>query len=122
VETQLEGKWQMLRAEMAGEVAPELLAARTEVRLGAGVYEVWFGGERADRGSYREDEAAAGFRTLTLTGTDGQNAGRVIRGIFQLMGNRLRVCYGLDGQRPDDFSTRQGDQRYLATYRRILVD
>jgi hypothetical protein len=38
--------------------------------------------------------------------------------LYQLAGDRLRVCYGLDGVTPDAMATRARDQRYLATYAR----
>lgn len=118
VENRIEGTWQMVRAELAGEAAPELVASRTVVRLEGGKYEVEFGGEVSDRGTYQED-ATTEQRTLVLAGVAGPNAGRTIPCIFQLMGDRLRVCYGLDGVLPEAFITRPGEQRYLVTYRRI---
>jgi hypothetical protein len=33
-------------------------------------------------------------------------------------GNRLRICYGLDGTLPGGFKTTPDSQLYLATYRR----
>jgi uncharacterized protein (TIGR03067 family) len=118
VESVLEGTWQMIRAEQAGETAPELVVSQMSVRLAAGAYEVIFGGEVSDRGTYQETAATA-WRTLILHGVVGPNAGRSIPCIFQLMGDRLRVCYGLDGVLPVEFATREGDRRYLAVYRRV---
>jgi uncharacterized protein (TIGR03067 family) len=118
VETQLEGRWQMVRAELAGEAAPELVTEHTVVTLAAGRYEVRFDDEVADSGTYRED-AATEPATIILHGTVGPNAGRTIPCIFQLMGDRLRVCYGLDGLMPEAFATRPGELRYLVTYRRL---
>jgi uncharacterized protein (TIGR03067 family) len=119
VDAILEGQWQMVRAEQAGDAAPDYFVARTELRFAGGAYEVWFGGERSDRGTYREEAATGGARGLELRGAEGPNAGRTLRCIFQLMGDRLRICYGLDGVRPAVFATQAGDQRYLATYRRV---
>lgn len=112
----------MVRAERSGAEAPEYFVARTEVRLAAGTYEVWFGGERSDCGAYREEGQVGGALGLELRGTEGPNAGRTIRCLFQLVGDRLRICYGLDGVRPTAFVTRAGDQLYLATYRRVVTD
>lgn len=108
----------MVRAELAGEAAPELVVEHTTVTLTGGGYEVRFQGEVADRGTYRE-EATAGLGTLVLRGTSGPNAGRTIPCLFQLMGDRLRICYGLDGVLPVAFATRPGELRYLVTYRRV---
>jgi len=104
----------MVRAEFAGEDAPDMLALRVELELTADTYAVRFAGQVADRGNY----ALATANALTLTGTDGPNRGRTIPCIFQLVGNRLRICYGLDGAAPAAFATVSGTPHYLATYRR----
>lgn len=117
MESKLEGNWQMVRAELAGEAAPELVTTNMMLTLAVGGYEVRYGGVISDRGTFVVD-ATAEQRTLLLTGVEGPNADRTIPCIFQLAGDRLRVCYGLDGILPDGFSTQVGEARYLATYRR----
>ncbi len=111
------GHWQMIRAELSGETAPELAVRPTELHLSATSYAVHFDGEPIDRGSIEIAESPEG-RTMILRGETGPNAGRTIRCIFQLVGDRLRICYGLDGLTPTGFTTRAGQSRYLATYRR----
>jgi len=113
----LEGRWQPLRAELAGESAPGEALERMEVELVAGRYIVRFGGEISDEGTYAHAADAAPMR-LTLTGTGGPNAGRTIPCIFQLVGDRLRICYGLGGARPETFAAPAGTQHYLVSYRR----
>lgn len=112
--TPLIGIWELVRAEQAGEPSPELIALGVELEITAHGYTVRFGGQIADRGALRLDSPAA----LTLTGSDGPNHGRVIPCIYQLAGDRLRVCYGMDGITPEKFSTTTGSPHYLATYRR----
>jgi uncharacterized protein (TIGR03067 family) len=109
----LTGCWEMIKAELAGENAPDMLALRVELELAPDAYTVRFAGQVADRGTWVLEG-----RTLTLTGREGPNQGRVIPCIMQLAGDRLRVCYGLDGTAPTEFATRAGVQHYLATYRR----
>jgi uncharacterized protein (TIGR03067 family) len=106
----------MIRAEQYGEDAPDLLALRVELELTADTYIVRFAGKVADHGTY-----TIAANALTLTGTAGPNQGRTIPCIFQLVGDRLRVCYGLDGTAPTAFATVAGAQHYLATYRRKLA-
>jgi uncharacterized protein (TIGR03067 family) len=113
----LEGTWQMIRAELAGEAAPELVTQKTEVELTAGAYVVRYAGEIVDRGSYAI-AAAIETKTIVLRGMAGPNAGRTIPCIYQLKNDRLRICYGLDGIAPTEFTTNPGQQRYLAVYRR----
>lgn len=108
----------MIRAEMSGEPAPELVIQRTVLEIAPNAYRVVFDGRAVDAGAC-EISSAGPERQLVMRGGAGTNAGRVIRGIFQLVGDRLRICYGLDAQIPDSFTTVPGDARYLATYRRL---
>lgn len=112
----LDGIWEMVRAEFDGDEAPELVVIQTEVELRDGTYFVRFAGRVADRGSFELGETA-GTKTILLRGVEGPNAGRTIPCIYQRVGERLRVCYGLDGVAPVEFATASGQQRYLATYR-----
>jgi uncharacterized protein (TIGR03067 family) len=107
----------MVRAEHAGEPSPELVALRVELHFTADTYAVRFAGELADRGTYTHAPGGT-HAALTLVGIKGPNAGRAIPCIYQLVGNRLRICYGLAGTPPTAFATSPGTQLYLATYRR----
>ena len=113
----LDGIWEMIRAESEGEPSSDLLALRVELHLTADTYHVHFAGELADQGTYTRTSSAP-HATLILLGAKGSNAGRTIPCIYQLVGDRLRVCYGLDGTTPTTFATTAGSTHYLATYRR----
>jgi uncharacterized protein (TIGR03067 family) len=113
----LDGIWEMARAESGGEPSTDLLALRVELHLTADTYQVHFAGELADQGTYTRTTAEP-HAALILLGAKGPNAGRTIPCIYQLVGDRLRVCYGLDGTTPTKFETDAGSLRYLATYRR----
>lgn len=117
---QFEGTWEMMRAETDGEASMDLLALGVVLRLADGQYSVRFGGELADRGHYTFSPGNA--TALTLTGAEGPNAGRTIPCLYQLMGNRLRICYGLDGEAPTSFVTKDTPHRYLAIYRRQVAE
>ena len=109
----LPGKWLPVRAELDGQPAPALALERMEFHLTATDYAVHFGGEPYDCGTFTHTET-----TLHLTAQKGPNAGRVITAIYQLAGDRLRICYGLDGTSPSVFKTSPASARYLVTYRR----
>ncbi len=113
----LHGTWEMIRAESGGEPSTDLLALRVELHLTAETYQVHFAGELADQGTYARTPAGT-HATFLLLGAKGPNAGRTIPCIYQLAGDRLRVCYGLDGTVPEKFATTAGSSHYLATYRR----
>jgi uncharacterized protein (TIGR03067 family) len=113
----LTGTWEMIRAESAGEPSPDLIPLRVELQLTADTYAFHLAGEIADRGTYAV-MAAQPHHALALCGTLGPNNGRTIPCIYQLAGDRLRICYGLDENLPSDFKTTADSQLYLATYRR----
>jgi uncharacterized protein (TIGR03067 family) len=108
----------MTRAELGGEQAPELLAQRTIIEFSKGVYRVRFDEQIVDQGTFKTSPAEP-YESLQLFGTSGPNDGRTISCIYQLVGERLRVCYGMDGCWPTEFTTIAGQNRYLATYRRV---
>ena len=110
----LHGNWRPVRAELDGQEAPAMALDRMELALSEVSYTVRFAGEVHDQGVWNVTES-----TLTLTCQHGANDGRQIPAIYQLAGERLRVCYGLDGNVPADFKTSANSQRYLVTYRRL---
>ena len=116
-ENQLHGTWAMIRAEYAGEEAPETVASHTTVEFSDAGYRVRFSGQIVDEGTLKVNPADPA-KKLVLVGTSGTNKGCTLPCIYQLVGDRLRVCYGIDGIPPLDFTTRSGQNRYLATYRR----
>lgn len=104
----------MIRAENDGGSSSELVDLQIHLALTADTYVVRFAGQVADQGTFKLPTPGA----LALTGTEGPNAGRTIPAIFQLVGDRLRICYGLDGTPPTAFAAPAGQPRYLATYKR----
>jgi uncharacterized protein (TIGR03067 family) len=118
--TPLDGVWELVRAELDGESAPELVTVNTILELTGGAYVVRFQGKIADRGRF-ELGGTKEIRTIHIHGVKGTNAGRTIPCIYQHAGDRLRVCYGLGGETPTDFKTGSGQNRYLATYRRKQI-
>lgn len=122
------GTWQMVRAEFDGENAPDEVAQHTEIRFTPSHYSVLFAGQTADSGSIEFPPIAnlleggpahAAVAIFSLHGQQGTNAGRTIPCIGQRVGDRLRICFGLAGMLPTEFSTHVGQQRYLATYRLV---
>jgi uncharacterized protein (TIGR03067 family) len=113
----IDGIWQIVKAELAGEEMPAFVAEKIEVELSGGSYIVRFAGEVSDRGTVRLG-TSGDHKAMHLTGVEGANAGRTIPAIYQHVGDRLRVCYGLDGTAPGAFATGTGQKHYLATYRR----
>ncbi len=117
----LEGIWQPVRAELEGELAPDFALEKIRLILRAGNYRVELDHEEMDFGNYRVRAANERDR-LDLEGLRGTNAGRRIPALYQLRGDRLRVCYGLNGADPNEFHAPANSAKYLVTYRRILSE
>ncbi len=113
----IDGTWLPFKAELAGDPAPDLALVKLRLVIRAGTYAVHFGGEITDEGSVSLDRAGD-QTTLTLVSVRGANAGRTIPSIYQLTGDRLRICYGLGGKPPAAFVSTRGSEHYLVTYKR----
>ena len=113
----IEGTWLPFKAELAGDNAPEMALAKIRLVISAGTYAVHFGHEITDEGTYTLGTTTE-FRTIVLASLRGANAGRTIPSIYQLVGDRLRICYGLDGDAPNAFASTPGTRFYLVSYRR----
>ena len=113
----IEGTWLPFKAELSGDHAPAMALTKMRLVLGVGTYAVYFGGETTDEGTYTLG-AVEELHTITLVSLRGTNAGRTIPSIYQLTGDRLRICYGLDGTMPASFGSTSGTSHYLVSYRR----
>jgi uncharacterized protein (TIGR03067 family) len=114
----LNGLWQLTRAEFAGDIAPELVTAKTVLELSTRHYAIRFDGEIMDEGTFTITETADHSK-LVLIGERGTNTGRKVPAIYQCVGDRLRICFGFAGIAPTRFGTSADSEFYLASYRRI---
>ena len=105
----------MLRAELNGESAPELVTAKTELEFTATTYAVRYAGNVMDNGTY-ELGPEANPQNLVLRSIAGTNSGREIPCIYQLKGNRLRISFGIEGGSPLAFSAPLRGSYYCAVY------
>jgi uncharacterized protein (TIGR03067 family) len=76
------------------------------------------GAESADSGTVTVDPARKP-KSMDVSGTSGPNQGKTFPCIYELDGDRLRICYDLSGAaRPEEFKTAKGTKLYLVTYQR----
>jgi len=113
----IEGSWQPIKAELAGDVAPDMALAKLCLVVDSGTYAVYFGNEVSDSGNYTLGLQSE-HQSIVLSSLHGHNAGRTIPSIYQLVGDRLRICFGLDGTAPTEFASPVGSRCYLVAYRR----
>jgi uncharacterized protein (TIGR03067 family) len=115
----LDGTWVPVAADVSGQaLAVEELRVSRFV-LNHGGYQIIDKEDCVvDRGDYRVDDSVQP-RTMDIVGVSGPNAGRVMLAIYELLGDRLKVCYDLEtATRPDDMEA-EGEELLLSiTYAR----
>ena len=56
---------------------------------------------------------------MDATDTEGEDVGKVVKAIYEITGDTMRVCYALDDSgRPTEFATKEGSPFLLVTYKR----
>jgi len=113
----VQGTWSPTKAELSGRPMPDALLKSISLKLEKGKYEVLVGNQ-PDRGTYTLDSSSKPG-TMSITGTDGPNAGKTYPAIYELKGDTLRICYDLSGAKhPTEFKSVAGTKLYLVTYNR----
>jgi uncharacterized protein (TIGR03067 family) len=113
----VQGTWIPTKAELGGRPMPDVVLKMTSLKMDKGKYEV-FVGDEPDRGTYTLDSTSTP-PGMTITGTDGPNAGKTYPAIYELNGDTLRICYDLSGEkRPTEFKSIANTKLYLVTYSR----
>jgi uncharacterized protein (TIGR03067 family) len=116
---ELDGTWVPVAAEVSGQelIVKELRVAR--LVLDRGGYEIIDRSDAiVDRGDFRINRGVSP-PTMDIVGVSGPNAGRTMLAIFELLGDRLTVCYELDGAgRPVDMRPNEDQLLLSITYAR----
>jgi uncharacterized protein (TIGR03067 family) len=114
----LDGTWLPVTAKLNGQELPAESLRNMRLLLAGESYTATVNGVR-DSGTTKSD-ATANPPALEITGTEGPNAGRTMLAIYQLDGDKLTVCYDLQGAaHPTQFKAEAGSQYFLVTYRRM---
>jgi uncharacterized protein (TIGR03067 family) len=114
----LEGAWMPIEMEMAGVKLPEAATKGIELVISGDHYKVTTASEGKDEGTtrYYPDQTP---KAIDITGTEGPNKGKTFLAIYELDGDKLKVCYDLAGkERPKEFKTKPNTQQFLAVYRK----
>ncbi len=113
----LQGTWLPTTAELGGNKFPDEILKTIKLVIKDDKYTVTVG-TQPDQGTVKL-EPSAKPKSMTITGTEGPNKGKMIPAIYELNGDTLRVCYNLGGaERPTAFETKAGTQQFLVTYKR----
>lgn len=123
----IQGEWEGVSLEIAGEEAPEedAKAFRVAIRPGEMSFMTCRGDRCVERKKeYKLDPAKSPMR-IDLTTLDGQEEGTTQLGIFSLKGDDLKLCVPLfehaPSGRPAEFKTKPGDGRGVIVLRRVAA-
>jgi len=113
----MEGTWKVASAEAGGQPVDSDDLKALVVTIMGDHFTVQTK-ESMEGGTLKLDETQKP-RTMDATMTEGFEAGKVTRAIYELVGDTLRVCYALDGgERPSELATKDGSPWLLITYQR----
>jgi uncharacterized protein (TIGR03067 family) len=75
-------------------------------------------GDMEDKGTVKIDSSKKPKR-MTITSTEGVNKGKVFEAIYELDGDKMKVCYMLEGKDPPTaFESKEGTQTLYIEYKR----
>jgi uncharacterized protein (TIGR03067 family) len=117
----MQGTWEAVSHEEDGRKATEEERKKAQVRLvvKGDEYTISFGKTVGGKGTLKLDPGKKPKQIDVVLG-DGPFKGKAMLGIYELKGDELRVCTAMPGkERPKEFSTKKGSQRYLIGYKRL---
>jgi len=113
----MEGTWRAATAEAGGKPVDSEDLKKLVVTITDDHYTVQTK-DGTEAGTLKVDETQKP-RTMDATRTEGFEAGKVIKAVYEITGDTLRVCYALDGgERPTELATKDGSPWLLITYQR----
>jgi uncharacterized protein (TIGR03067 family) len=114
-----DGEWRPVQSELAGQPIPDETLKTLKLIIKGDSYIVHVGALR-DEGKLKFDSSKKPH-TVDITGSEnGPNKGKTFLAIYELNGDKLRICYDLAGkERPKEFKTTKGTQQFYVTYERV---
>ena len=113
----LEGKWTVESIEAGGKQIEAEGIKELVIRISGATYQIQTK-DGLDAGTLQLDETK-NPKTMDATDTEGFDAGKLIKAIYEIAGDTLRVCYAIDGgARPTELKTVQDSPWLLLTYKR----
>jgi len=102
----MEGKWKVETVEVGGKVI-EIEALKDLVVTITGDHYELMTADGPDAGTIKLDETAKP-KTMDATDTEGSDVGKVIKAIYEISGDTMRVCYAIEGgERPTEWRRRR---------------
>ena len=113
----MEGTWTVESAEAGGKPVESEELKELVVTITGDRYTVRVKDE-LKAGTLKLDETQKP-KTMDATNTEGLDAGEVVKAIYELRGDTMRVCYALDGgARPTELASKEDVPWLVITYKR----
>lgn len=114
-----QGTWIVETQELDGKPAKGEEIKTRSYFCGADVFVVRKGTELLQLGVQKVDPSKSP-KTINATVTKGLYQGETMLGIYEIDGDRLKICFDIEGRtRPTEFKTAPREGRFLATYKRV---
>jgi uncharacterized protein (TIGR03067 family) len=113
----LTGKWQPVAMQTGDTKFTKEQLKAIEMIIEDGKYLVTANGQK-DKGTLKLDTKPE-VKTMDIVGTDGPNKGKTFPAIYELDGDRLKICYAMEGtKRPTEFKV-AGAKTLLVVYEKV---
>lgn len=113
----MDGKWKPIAMQTGDTKFTKDQMKAIELVIEDGKYLVTANGEK-DKGTLKIDTKPE-VKTMDIVGTDGPNKGKTFPAIYELDGDKLKICYALEGtKRPTEFKS-TGAKTLLVTYEKV---
>jgi uncharacterized protein (TIGR03067 family) len=113
---QIQGDWQVSSIEVNGEPLDRATVSSMVVTIENNTYKL-SGAEREDHGTFTIDTQSNPYK-MDISPDRGPDSGEKLPAIFEVNGDKMRVCYGRGESRPKAFATSSDSESLLITYQR----
>jgi uncharacterized protein (TIGR03067 family) len=108
------GDWTIVAGERAGEKEPEERIKGTAVHSTADTITVTDKNDKETYVATYKIDLGKKPHPILMTAKNGPDKGQTARGIIQLQGDTLKLCYAVPGNpAPADFATKKGENQLL---------
>jgi uncharacterized protein (TIGR03067 family) len=113
----IQGTWLPSSAELSGSKYPDDIRKSIKLEIHDDKYTVTVG-DAPDKGTIKLNPSA-NPKEMDIIGADGPNQGKTFLCIYDLSGDKLKICYDLSCTgRPTEFKSTTGTKLFLVTYER----